>query len=72
MKLVKLIKMCLNKTYSKVRMSMYVNAAESRYLRMTVTNQNFIQKEIKRRMNLGNACYHSIQNLLSSHLQLKA
>jgi hypothetical protein len=27
-----------------------------------------IQEEIKRRLNSGNACYHSVQNLLSSHL----
>jgi hypothetical protein len=27
-----------------------------------------IQEEIKRKLNLGNACYHSVQNLLSSHL----
>jgi hypothetical protein len=25
-----------------------------------------IHEEIKRRLNLGNACYHSVQNLLSS------
>jgi hypothetical protein len=29
---------------------------------------NFIQEEIKRRLNSGNACYHSFPNLLSSHL----
>jgi hypothetical protein len=27
-----------------------------------------IQGEIKRRLNSGNACYHSVQNLLSSRL----
>jgi hypothetical protein len=27
-----------------------------------------IEKEIKRRLNSGNACYHSVQNLLSSQL----
>jgi hypothetical protein len=32
----------------------------------TVTNQNLIQDEIKVRLNSGNACYHSVQNLLSS------
>jgi hypothetical protein len=37
----------------------------------TVTNQNLIQEEIKRRLNSGNACYHSVQNLLSSHLLSK-
>jgi hypothetical protein len=37
----------------------------------TVTNQNLFQEEIKRRMNSGKACYHSVQNLLSSHLLSK-
>jgi hypothetical protein len=30
-----------------------------------------IQEEIKRRLNSGNACYHSVQNLLPSRLQSK-
>jgi hypothetical protein len=30
-----------------------------------------VQEEIKRGLNSGNACYHSIQNLLSSRLLLK-
>jgi hypothetical protein len=37
----------------------------------TVTNPNLVQKEIKRRLNSGNACYHSVQNLLSSRLLSK-
>jgi hypothetical protein len=41
------------------------------YLGTTVTNQIFIQEEIKRRLNSGNACYHSVQNLLSSRLLSK-
>jgi hypothetical protein len=40
-------------------------------LGMTVINRNLIQEEIKRRMSLGNACYHSVQNLLSSRLMSK-
>jgi hypothetical protein len=35
---------------------------------MKVTNQNLILEEIKRRLDSGNAYYHSVQNLLSSHL----
>jgi hypothetical protein len=31
-----------------------------------VANRNLIQAEIKRRVNSGNACHHSVQNLLSS------
>jgi hypothetical protein len=34
----------------------------SEYLRNTVTNQNWIQEEVKRRLNSGNAYYHSVQN----------
>jgi Fe-S-cluster containining protein len=39
-----------------------------RYLGTTLTNQNSIQEEIKSRLKSGNACYHSVQNLLSSSL----
>jgi hypothetical protein len=35
------------------------------------SNQNLIQEEIKRRLNSGNACCHSIQNLLFSRLLSK-
>jgi len=37
----------------------------------TLTNKNFIQEEIKSRLKLGNACYYSVQNLLSSSLLSK-
>ena len=37
----------------------------------TLTNQNSIQEEIKSRLKSGNACYHSVQNRLSSSLILK-
>ena len=36
-----------------------------------LTNQNSIQEEIKSRLKLGNACYHLMQNLLSSSLLSK-
>jgi hypothetical protein len=42
-----------------------------KYLETTLTDQNSIQKEIKSRLKLGNACYHSVQNLLSSRLLSK-
>jgi hypothetical protein len=42
-----------------------------KYLGTTVTDQNWIQEEIKRRLSSGNACYHLVQNLLSSHLLSK-
>ena len=37
----------------------------------TLTDQNSIQEEIKSRLNVGNACYYSVQNLLSSRLLSK-
>jgi hypothetical protein len=42
--------------------------AQFRYSGMTILNQNLIQEEIKRGLNSGNACYHSVQNLLLSGL----
>jgi hypothetical protein len=38
------------------------------YLGTTLTDQNYMQDEIKSRLNSGNACYHSVQSLLSSCL----
>jgi hypothetical protein len=46
----------------------FENEAQFTYLGTTVTNENLIQEEIKRRFNLSYACYRSVQNLLSSHL----
>jgi len=39
---------------------------EFKYLGTTLTNQNYIQEEIKSRLKSGNACYHSVQNLMPS------
>jgi hypothetical protein len=49
----------------------FENISQFKYLRTTVTNQNLIQVEIKRRLNSGNACYYSVQKLLSSRLLSK-
>jgi hypothetical protein len=50
---------------------LFENVSQFKYLGAAVTNQNFIQEEIKRRLNSGNACCHSVQNLLSSRLLAK-
>jgi hypothetical protein len=45
--------------------------AKFRYLGTTLTNRDDIHDEIKSRLNSGNACYYSVQNLLPSHLLSK-
>ncbi|KAJ4443512.1 hypothetical protein ANN_05184 [Periplaneta americana] len=42
-----------------------------KYLGATVTNINGTREEIKRRINMGNACYYSVEKLLSSSLLSK-
>jgi len=51
--------------------SFFERVEELKYLGTTLTNQNSTQEEIKSKLNLGNVCYHSVQNLLSSNLLSK-
>jgi hypothetical protein len=44
---------------------------EFKYLGTMLTDKNSIQEEIKSRFKLGNACYHSVQHLLSSRMLSK-
>ena len=55
----------------RINNSTFERVEEFKYLGTTLTNQNSIPEEIKSRLRLGNACYHSVQNLLSSRLLSK-
>jgi len=50
----------------KIDNSSFERVEEFKYLGTTLTNQNSVQEEIKSRLKSGNACYYSVQNLLSS------
>jgi len=55
----------------RIEYSTFERVEEFKYLGITLTNQNSIPEEIKIRLRSGNACYNSVQNLLSSRLLSK-
>src|SRR5215469_9468837 len=58
-------------SYIKIDNSAIERVEDFKYLGTTLTNQNSIQEEIKSRLKLENACYYSVQNLLSASLLSK-
>jgi hypothetical protein len=57
--------------FIKVGNRPFENVAQFRYFGTTVPNQNLVQEENKRRLNSGNACYHSVWYVSSSRLLSK-
>jgi len=55
----------------KIDNSSIERVEEFKYLETTLTNRNSIQEEIKSRLKSENACYYSLENLLSSRLLSK-
>jgi hypothetical protein len=55
----------------KIANRSFENVPQFKYLGTIVPNKILIQELIKRTLNSGNACYHSVQNFLSSRLLSK-
>jgi hypothetical protein len=52
----------------KIANRSFEDVAKFKHLGTALTDQNQMHEEIKRRLNSGNACYHSVQSLLSFRL----
>jgi hypothetical protein len=57
--------------YIQIGNESFETVEQFKYLGTTLTNQNFINERINRRLKSGNAFYHSVQNFLSCGLLSK-
>jgi ribosomal protein S2 len=48
----------------KIANRSFESVSKFKYLGTTLTDQNYVNEEIKSRLNLGNACYHLVQSLV--------
>jgi hypothetical protein len=55
----------------QIENSAFERVEEFKYLRTTLTDQNYVEEEIRSSLKSGNACYHSVQNLMSPNFLTK-
>jgi hypothetical protein len=55
----------------KIANSSFDSVAKFKYLGKSLTDPYCIHEDSKSKLNSGNACYHSVYSLLSSHLMFR-
>jgi hypothetical protein len=62
---------CKSESWHKIANRLFENVSQLKHFGMTVTNQNLIEEEMKRRFNSGNVSCYSVQKLPSFHVLSK-
>ena len=62
---------CRTRSHIKIGNKSFERVKQFRYFVIPLTNQHCIHENIKTSLKLGNACYHSEQNILSCSLLLR-